>query len=119
MFGEHSLPILRKGDANLVVGTYIVPEVFPELGRCVRAGREGDAHRPNAYEIAKNHPVDLGIVADPKLTLALLATRSNGRCRTRSARRRRRGIEQGAQGKEPRSTRPSSSRIARSATPCR
>ncbi len=26
----------------------------------------------NAYEIAKNHPVDLGVVADPKLTLALL-----------------------------------------------
>ena len=24
MFGEHSLPILRKGDANLVVGTYII-----------------------------------------------------------------------------------------------
>jgi benzoylformate decarboxylase len=27
----------------------------------------------NAYEIAKNHRVDHGIVADPKLTLALLA----------------------------------------------
>ena len=26
----------------------------------------------NAYEIAKNHPVDLGMVADPKLSLALL-----------------------------------------------
>src|SRR5262249_7016941 len=27
----------------------------------------------NAYEIAKNHPVDLGMVSDPKRTLALLA----------------------------------------------
>jgi benzoylformate decarboxylase len=27
----------------------------------------------NAYEIAKNHPVDLGVVADPKLSLAALA----------------------------------------------
>ncbi len=73
MFGEHSLPILQKGDANLVVGTYIVPEVFPELGDVFAEGAKVVHIDLNAYEIAKNHPVDLGVVADPKLTLALLA----------------------------------------------
>jgi benzoylformate decarboxylase len=73
MFGEHSLPILRKGDANLVVGTYIVPEVFPELGDVFAPDAKVIHVDLNAYEIAKNHPVDLGIVADPTLTLTLLA----------------------------------------------
>lgn len=73
MFGEHSLPILRKGDANLVVGTYIVPEVFPELGDVFAPGARVIHIDLNAYEIAKNHPVELGVVADPKLTLTLLA----------------------------------------------
>jgi benzoylformate decarboxylase len=73
MFGEHSLPILRKGDANLVVGTYIVPEVFPELGDVFAPDAKVVHIDLNAYEIAKNHPVDLGVVADPKLTLAQLA----------------------------------------------
>lgn len=73
MFGEHSLPILQSGDANLVVGTYIVPEVFPELGDVWAPGAKVVHIDLNAYEIAKNHPVDLGVVADPKLSLALLA----------------------------------------------
>ena len=73
MFGPHSLPILSKGDANLVVGTYIVPEVFPELGDVFAPGAKVIHIDLNAYEIAKNHPVDLGVMADPKLTLALLA----------------------------------------------
>jgi benzoylformate decarboxylase len=73
MFGEHSLPILQKGDANLVVGTYIVPEVFPELGDVFAPGAKVVHIDLNAYEIAKNHPVDLGLVADPKLTLTALA----------------------------------------------
>ena len=59
--------------SNLVVGTYIVPEVFPELGDVFAPGAKVIHVDLNAYEIAKNHPVDLGIVADPKLTLALLA----------------------------------------------
>jgi benzoylformate decarboxylase len=72
MFGEHSLPILSKGDVTLVCGTYIVPEVFPELGDVFAANSKVIHIDLNAYEISKNHPVDLGVVADPKLTLGML-----------------------------------------------
>ena len=73
MFGDHSLPILQKADVTLVVGTYIVPEVFPHLGDVFAPDAKVVHFDLNAYEIAKNHPVDLGVVADPKLTLAALA----------------------------------------------
>jgi len=73
MFGPQSLPITQSGDVNLVVGTYILPEVFPELGTIWADGAQTIHVDLNAYEIAKNHPVDLGLVADPKLTLAALA----------------------------------------------
>lgn len=73
MFGYQSLPILSKGDVNLVCGTYIVPEVFPALGNVFAPGAKVIHIDLNAYEIAKNHPVDLGMVSDPKLTLAKLA----------------------------------------------
>lgn len=73
MFGHHSLPITRKGDVNLIVGTYMLPEVFPELGDIFAPGAKSIHIDLNAYEIGKNHPVTLGMVADPKLTLAALA----------------------------------------------
>ena len=75
MFGEQSLAVTRRADAVLAVGTYLLPEVFPELGEIFAP----DAHvahvdlDPDA--IAKNHRVDLGVVADPKRTLAALAAR--------------------------------------------
>ena len=73
MFGKSSHPILNKGDVNLVVGTYVLPEVYPELGGVFAPGAKVIHIDLNAYEIAKNHPVDLGVVADPRLTLAHLA----------------------------------------------
>ncbi|HUR32383.1 MAG TPA: thiamine pyrophosphate-binding protein [Vicinamibacterales bacterium] len=102
MFGEHSLPILRKGDANLVVGTYIVPEVFPELGDVFAEHAKVVHIDLNAYEIAKNHPVDLGMVADPKLSLALLGDaleRALPAAKKQAARSR---LEQGGQDKAAR-----------------
>ena len=75
MFGSQSLPISSKGDVNLVCGTYLLPEVFPELGTIFAPGAKVIHIDLNAYEIAKNHPVDVGVVSDPKLTLAQLATR--------------------------------------------
>ena len=75
MFGYESLPITRRGDVNLVCGTYMLPEVFPELGNIFAPGAKTIHIDLNAYEIAKNHPVDIGLVSDPKLTLGLLAER--------------------------------------------
>jgi benzoylformate decarboxylase len=72
MFGEASYPITSKGDVNFVVGTYMVPEVFPNLGDIYGEGAKVIHVDLNAYEIAKNHRVDLGVVSDPKLTMARL-----------------------------------------------
>jgi len=74
MFGYQSLPITSKGDVNLVCGTYLLPEVFPELGNIFAPGAKVIHIDLNAYEIAKNHPVDIGMVSDPKLTIAKLVT---------------------------------------------
>ena len=73
MFGSSSLPITQKGDANLVVGTYMLPEVFPGLGMVFAPGAKVIHFDLNAYEIAKNHPADIGVVCDPKLSLQALA----------------------------------------------
>jgi benzoylformate decarboxylase len=73
MFGAASRPITTRGDVNLIVGTYMLPEVFPNLDDIFAPGAKSIHIDLNAYEIAKNHPVDLGLVADPKLTLARLA----------------------------------------------
>jgi len=73
MFGDQSLPVLKKGDVNLVVGTYMVPEVYPEIGDIYAESAKVIHFDLNAYEIAKNHRVDLGVVCDPKLSLAALA----------------------------------------------
>ncbi len=73
MFGSASLPLMQKGDANLIVGTYVLPEVFPHLGDIWAPGAKVVHIDLNAYEIGKNHRVDLAVVADPKLSLALLA----------------------------------------------
>ena len=73
MFGYASRPITTKGDVNLICGTYMLPEVFPELGNIFAPGAKSIHIDLNAYEIAKNHPVDLAMVSDPKRTLARLA----------------------------------------------
>ncbi|MFG2825589.1 thiamine pyrophosphate-binding protein [Kitasatospora sp. NPDC048365] len=73
MFGEDSARVTAAADAVLIVGTYTLPEVYPLLdgvfaedARIVHIDLDPGA-------IAKNFPVDLGLVADPKLTLARLA----------------------------------------------
>ncbi|MEO0769463.1 MAG: thiamine pyrophosphate-binding protein [Cyanobacteria bacterium J06649_4] len=73
MFGSSSLPTLQRGDVNLICGTYVLPEVFPEVGDIFAPDAKVLHIDLNAYEIAKNHPVDIGVVADPKSTLTLLA----------------------------------------------
>lgn len=73
MFGDHSRAIISPADAVLVCGTYILPEVFPSLSGVFAPGAKVIHIDLNAYEVAKNFPVDLGLISDPKLTLARLA----------------------------------------------
>jgi benzoylformate decarboxylase len=73
MFGDHSRGILHDADAALVSGTYLLPEVFPRVDEVFAPSCEVVHIDLDAYEIAKNHPVTLGMVADPKLGLAALA----------------------------------------------
>jgi benzoylformate decarboxylase len=73
MFGQVSTAAVQDADAVLVVGTYLFPEVFPNLRNPFAAGAKVVHIDLDAYEIGKNHPVDLGIVADPRLTLAALS----------------------------------------------
>ena len=93
MFGKNSSAVTQEADAILIVGTYIFPEVFPYLD-------SADIFKPdakiihidlNAYEIAKNFPVTLGMVSDPKLSLTRLieeleSTMSAGKKDTAAAR---------------------------------
>jgi benzoylformate decarboxylase len=74
MFGPHSKGIVERADAVLIVGTYVFPEVFPILDTVFKPGAPIVHVDLNAYEIGKNFPVDLGLVADPKLTLGQLAS---------------------------------------------
>lgn len=74
MSGDDSAPVAGGADAVLIVGTYVFPEVFPRLGSPFRDGARIVHIDADAYEIAKNFPVDLGIAADPKRSLAALAT---------------------------------------------
>src|SRR5690606_3351456 len=73
MFGASSSKITTQADAVLIVGTYVFPEVYPNLQGVFAPGAKIVHVDLNAYEIAKNFPVDLGLVANPKPTLALLA----------------------------------------------
>ncbi|MGE5763694.1 MAG: thiamine pyrophosphate-binding protein [Mycobacterium leprae] len=73
MFGEVNRAITSQADAVLICGTYAFPEVFPSLSGVFAPGTPVVHIDLDAYEIAKNFPVDLGIVADPKPTLGLLA----------------------------------------------
>jgi len=73
MFGMDSTRAVHGHDTVLIVGTYVFPEVFPALGRAFAEGTSTIHIDLNAYEIAKNHPIDLALLGDPKATLGALA----------------------------------------------
>lgn len=79
MFGSHSLPITRSGDVNLIVGTYMLPEVFPSLEPIYAPSARTIHIDLDPGAIAKNHPVDVGLLGDPKATLEALAQLLLGR----------------------------------------
>jgi thiamine pyrophosphate-dependent acetolactate synthase large subunit-like protein len=72
MFGEVDRKIMQA-DAVVICGTYVFPDVFPALENPFRPDAKVVHIDLDAYEIAKNHPVTLGLVSDPKTTLRLLA----------------------------------------------
>ncbi|MEW6754647.1 MAG: thiamine pyrophosphate-binding protein [Candidatus Latescibacterota bacterium] len=72
MFGSSSYPITSRGDVNLVCGTYMVPEVFPRLEGIYAPGARVIHIDLDPGQIARNHPEELGVVADPKGSLARL-----------------------------------------------
>lgn len=78
MFGDHSKGIVSPADAVLICGTYVFPEVFPELSGVFGPGVPVIHVDLDAHEIAKNFPVTMGFVSDPKLTLAALADALEG-----------------------------------------
>ncbi|MCI3927785.1 thiamine pyrophosphate-binding protein [Streptomyces sp. AN091965] len=73
MFGADSARVVAGADAVLIVGTYVFPEVFPQLASPFGPGAAIVHIDADAYEIAKNFPVDLGLAADPALALEGLA----------------------------------------------
>ncbi|MFF5212098.1 thiamine pyrophosphate-binding protein [Streptosporangium sp. NPDC000396] len=73
MFGEHSKEITTQADAVLICGTYVFPEVFPSLDGVFASGAPVVHIDLDPYQIAKSFPVDVGLVADPAVTLAMLA----------------------------------------------
>ncbi len=73
MFGQHSQAITSQADVVLICGTYVFPEVFPALSEVFAPDAKVIHIDLNAYEVAKNFPVDLGFISDPKATLAKLA----------------------------------------------
>ena len=108
----------RPADAVLIVGTYVFPEVFPTLTTVFAPGARVVHIDLDAYEIAKNFPVDLGLVGDPKLTLAALADALGAAAdRGRRARQPAGGstvAAQSASRPRPRCATPTSRRAARS-----
>lgn len=69
MFGENSKKAVQDADVVLILGAYVFPEVFPSLEMPFRADARIYHIDLDAYEIAKNHPVTLGICASPRQAL--------------------------------------------------
>ena len=88
MFGEHSRAITSQADAVLIVGTYVFPEVFPALEGVFAPGAKVVHVDLDAYEIAKNFPVDVGPRRRPEADARRCSpTSSSARSRPSSARR--------------------------------
>jgi benzoylformate decarboxylase len=73
MFGADSERVVAGADAVLVVGTYLFPEVFPSVTTPFDTGATVVHVDLDVSAIAKNHPVDVALAADPRPTLAAIA----------------------------------------------
>jgi benzoylformate decarboxylase len=84
MWGTDSTPKTSTADVVLVVGTYLFPEVFPTLEGVFKPGAQVICVDLDAYEMGKNFPFTLGLLADPKRTLLALAKEVEARQDERS-----------------------------------
>jgi|APTNR8051073442_1049403.scaffolds.fasta_scaffold15250_2 benzoylformate decarboxylase len=73
MFGTSSGRLVEDADAVIIAGTYVFSDVFPVLDNPFRADAKIIHIDHDTHAIARNHPVTLGLVSDPKLTFAALA----------------------------------------------
>ena len=74
MFGTASAKLVADADAVLICGTYLFPDVFGLTSNPIRADVPVVHIDLDPTAIAKNHPVNLGLVGCPKLALAALDT---------------------------------------------
>jgi benzoylformate decarboxylase len=79
MFGAHTRSVIGDADAVLAVGTYLFPEVFPLLDSPFEPGTPVVHISLDPSDIARSFPVDIGIAADAKNTLDVLATELESR----------------------------------------
>lgn len=68
MFGESSRKVIAAADVVFVCGTYLFPEVYPLLDGVFNEGAKVIHVDLDACQIAKNFPVTLAAVADPRET---------------------------------------------------
>lgn len=101
MFGQASQALVSGADAVLIVGTYLFPEVFPSLTSPFRPGTPIVHASLDPAEIAKNFPVDLGMVADPKHALAAIRGELAARMSPDQARAARERLAARQAGQEP------------------
>jgi benzoylformate decarboxylase len=73
MFGPDGQRLVQDADVVLICGTYVFPEVFPSLRSPFRSDAKIIHIDLDAFEIAKNHPITIGLLSDPKMTLSQLA----------------------------------------------
>ncbi|MDY7084542.1 MAG: thiamine pyrophosphate-binding protein [Actinomycetota bacterium] len=96
MFGTDSAAIVAEADAVVVCGTYVFPDVFGATTDPFRADATVVHIDLDPNAIAKNHPVTIGMVSDPRLTLraltdALDRSMSDAQRRAAAERARQRG----------------------------
>jgi benzoylformate decarboxylase len=72
MFGDNSLKITRDCDFCLVIGCYLLPEVFPHIGDIFSPGSTIVHLDENPANIAKNHRTDISVLGNLKALVGQL-----------------------------------------------
>ncbi|MEZ5785367.1 MAG: thiamine pyrophosphate-binding protein [Xanthobacteraceae bacterium] len=101
MFGDDSRRIVSQGDVVLVCGTTVLPDVFPSLEGVFGDNAKVIQFDLDLTEIAKNFPLAIGALGEPKATLARLAavlreTMTSAESKRAAERRKQHGDEKEA-----------------------